>query len=129
MKVRKRPVEVEAVQWLGTSESYEEIEALNTSGDRGITHKTSTGALFIRTLEGSMEAGITDWIIRGVNGEIYPCKDDIFRKTYEILGIHGISESQGDLYDLLDPDLFSLPSPLTLMLLLVLAVYLVCLII
>jgi hypothetical protein len=39
----------------------------------------------IKTLEGVMTANIGDWIIQGVNGEIYPCKPDIFEKTYELL--------------------------------------------
>lgn len=39
--------------------------------------------MFINTLEGTMKASPGDWIITGVNGEQYPCKDDIFRKTYE----------------------------------------------
>lgn len=36
----------------------------------------------IRTLEGDMKGEIGDWLIRGINGEFYPCKDDIFKKTY-----------------------------------------------
>ncbi|WP_204664866.1 hypothetical protein [Dyadobacter sandarakinus] len=39
--------------------------------------------ILIPTLEGVMEASLGDWIIRGVNGEFYPCKPDIFEKTYE----------------------------------------------
>lgn len=39
--------------------------------------------LLIPTLEGTMRAGVGDWIIRGIKGELYPCKDDIFRATYE----------------------------------------------
>lgn len=38
----------------------------------------------IQTLEGQMTASLGDWIIRGVNGEFYPCKDDIFQKTYDL---------------------------------------------
>ena len=45
---------------------------------------TKTG-LKIQTLEGEMLAREDDWIIRGVNGELYPCKPDIFDKTYDIL--------------------------------------------
>lgn len=41
------------------------------------------GALFVNTLEGPLTVSIGDWIIRGVNGELYPCKPDIFEKTYE----------------------------------------------
>ena len=39
--------------------------------------------LFVRTLEGNMKAEVGDWIIKGINGELYPCKPDIFDKTYE----------------------------------------------
>jgi hypothetical protein len=39
----------------------------------------------IRTCEGDMIANINDWIIKGVNGEFYPCKPDIFKKTYDIV--------------------------------------------
>lgn len=41
----------------------------------------------IPTLEGNMRAGVGDWIIKGVNGEYYPCKADIFAKTYDLVGI------------------------------------------
>ena len=58
-KVRKRPVIVEACKT--------DVE------------------FFIDTLEGKMEADPGDWIITGVEGEQYPCKPDIFQKTYEIL--------------------------------------------
>lgn len=48
-------------------------------------HETfpSQGIVKIPTLEGTMEASIGDYIIKGVNGEFYPCKPDIFNKTYE----------------------------------------------
>ena len=45
--------------------------------------EVSTGSAFIATLEGTMEARIGDYIIRGIRGEIYPCKPDIFEATYE----------------------------------------------
>ena len=44
-----------------------------------------TPEITIGTLEGNMKAKIGDWIIKGVNGEMYPCKDDIFQKTYEVV--------------------------------------------
>lgn len=58
-KYRKKPVVIEAVQ------TQEEI--------------------IIETLEGNMKASPGDWIITGVNGERYPCKPDIFEKTYEVV--------------------------------------------
>jgi hypothetical protein len=48
-----------------------------------------TQPMAIDTLEGTMTAGVGDWLITGVNGEMYPCKDDIFRKTYEAVDHDG----------------------------------------
>lgn len=79
-KFRKKPVVIEAVQFLG--ENITEIEVW--SGQR--VPDSSMGfpaCLVIHTLEGDMTARPGDWIIRGVNGEFYPCKPDIFEATYE----------------------------------------------
>lgn len=72
---RKKPAIIEAIQWTGKNLS--EID--NFMG--GIVE--NKGAIVIHTLEGDMEAPIGDYIIKGVNGEFYPCKPDIFDKTYE----------------------------------------------
>lgn len=74
---RKKPVVVEAFQWTDDEVPswWKEIE--------GITIAVSTGAAIIPTLEGDMAARPHDWIIRGVKGEVYPCKPDIFEATYE----------------------------------------------
>lgn len=91
-KYRKKPVVIEAVQWTGDNiaevlaftgkhpkwdewfEDYKTYEA----------YVRANGNVFkIVTLEGTMRASPGDWIIRGVNGEHYPCKPDIFSKTYE----------------------------------------------
>lgn len=72
----KKPIVVEAVQWLGTNadEIYDFVgEALSWD----------MSALLIHTLEGVHEANAGDWIIRGVKGEFYPCKPAIFEMTYE----------------------------------------------
>jgi len=89
---RKKPVEIEAIQWTGNNlrqvitftdgppetrgmhagmawEAYEDLVARD--------------GLKIFTLEGKMSASVGDWIIRGVKGEFYPCKPDIFAATYE----------------------------------------------
>ena len=76
MKYRKKPVIIEAIQWNG--KNWSEID--NFMG-RFFENKRTT--LVIHTLEGDMEASINDYIIKGVNGEFYPCKPDIFDKTYE----------------------------------------------
>lgn len=81
-KVRKKPVEVEAFQL--TQEVLDNLSIDDLpEGNRqfGIDECT----LSILTLEGSMLANVNDWIIKGVNGECYPCKPDIFEKTYDIL--------------------------------------------
>jgi len=80
MKFRKKPIVIEAVKWTGTADSMDGIRAIDT-GTRAVdfTHEN----VFILTLEGQMTANLGDWIIRGVSGELYPCKPDIFAMTYE----------------------------------------------
>ena len=86
-KFRKKPVVIEAMQvpngasdeamilhgalgvWLGAGGNWNMID--------------ERGAIDIHTLEGTMRAAPGDWIIRGVKGELYPCKPDIFEATYE----------------------------------------------
>lgn len=75
MKIyRKKPVEVQAVQWNGENvdEVLEFCEKARIKDD----------SIFIDTLEGTMEAKMGDYIIKGVKGEFYPCKPDIFEDTY-----------------------------------------------
>ena len=75
-KYRKKPVVIEAIQW--TSDNLSEIDKF-TQGKV----KNHESVLIIPTLEGEMYASLSDYIIKGVNGEFYPCKHDIFDKTYE----------------------------------------------
>ena len=75
-KYRKKPVVIEAIQW--TSDNLSEIDKF-TKGKV----KNHESVLIIPTLEGEMYASLSDYIIKGVNGEFYPCKPDIFAKTYE----------------------------------------------
>lgn len=75
-KYRKRPVTVDAIQWTG--ENVQEIAAFT-----GIDVRVHEGYLLIPTLEGVMQASEGDYIIKGVQSEFYPCKPDIFEKTYE----------------------------------------------
>ncbi len=79
MKFRKRAIEVEAVQFTGHND--EEIGAF--VGDAGIDPVDTRPTWLIHTLEGDMIARVGDWIIKGVKGEFYPCKPDIFEQTYE----------------------------------------------
>lgn len=52
---------------------------------RGDVAPLEGGGLSIKTLEGVMRADVGDWVIQGIKGELYPCKDDIFKATYEVL--------------------------------------------
>ena len=77
-KYRKKPVVVEAVQWDGTN-----VEEISTFTDGKVAWYYNKRCMYITTPEGRMEVSIDDWIIRGVNGEYYPCKPDVFAKNYE----------------------------------------------
>jgi hypothetical protein len=80
---RKKPVVIEAVQWDGTvSAAKATIDWILAHGGTASYHDHPS-ALSINTLEGTMTAMPGDWIIKGVQGEFYPCKPDIFAATYE----------------------------------------------
>lgn len=83
IKARKIPVEVECVQFTDT-ESAKYIEEWS---DAQVIYQVSKyqRILVVKTLEGEMNATINDYIVKGVNGEFYPVKPDIFHKTYEVL--------------------------------------------
>ena len=78
---RKKPVTVEAMRYHG---NIDDVAAWIEAGG-GTPIKGGDGTLFVDTLEGRMRADHGDWIIRGVQGEFYPCKSDIFFATYELL--------------------------------------------
>lgn len=80
MKYRKKPVEVEAVQF--TDDDYGTLVSIGSMGLK-LDVKYHPLRMEIKTLEGVMTANLGDYIIKGVNGEFYPCKPDIFEKTYE----------------------------------------------
>ena len=84
---KKKPVIIEAIQWLGGEESCKAFEALiGQQSARGIKFNGSWDSateVYIETLEGTMTASLGDYIIKGVKGELYPCKPDIFEQTYE----------------------------------------------
>ena len=81
MKYRKKPVEIEAVQWTGDNAT--EIAEFSKTGNRYIEVDEANKFVKIETLEGVMTASLNDFIIKGVQGELYPCKPDIFEQTYE----------------------------------------------
>lgn len=76
-KFRKKPVVIDAIQFTG--QNFSAIEAF-AGGDYG---KNEKGEGVIATLEGPLRISAGDWIIKGVKGEHYPCKPDIFAATYE----------------------------------------------
>lgn len=76
----KRPVVIEALEVIVGN--YSEFEKF--MGEQGTTWDVdSESRIYIKTLEGNMKISIGDYIIKGVNGEFYPCKPDIFKKTYD----------------------------------------------
>ncbi len=77
MKFRKKPVVIEAELYDGSKESIARICRLGNSILLYSDH------LVIKTLEGNHRANLGDYIIKGVKGELYPCKPDIFAQTYE----------------------------------------------
>lgn len=86
-KYRKKPVVIGAIQWLGTFESYNNIcDFVGKSLQNNHLGKDEPQLLYIETLEGIHEANKYDYIIKGIKGEFYPCKPDIFQATYEKLG-------------------------------------------
>lgn len=84
MKYRKKPVVINAMKYNGnnSAEILDWVQSCN-SGIGVMFHDPEDNKIVIDTLEGTMKASIGDWIIQGVNGEFYPCKPDIFEKTYE----------------------------------------------
>ena len=78
-KYRKKPVVIEAMQWMG---KYQDLQEW-TRGECNQWFIDDDKRLIIPTLEGLFKANLGDWIIRGIKGEFYPCKPDIFVATYE----------------------------------------------
>lgn len=92
MKYKKKPIVVEAIQWTGLNfiqvmDFVGEILEYGVDVHRSAAYLAGQGQpicyIVIPTLEGNMWAISGDYIIKGVNGEYYPCKPDIFKKTYE----------------------------------------------
>ena len=91
MKYRKRPVEIEAFKYDGdlmySNGNYYVPEWAVEAFENEILFYNDSGyipnELFIKTLEGNMHVSVGDYIIKGVQGELYPCKPDVFEETYE----------------------------------------------
>lgn len=85
-KFRKKPVVIEAVQWKGfNKQNWQELYDFckGADGVSCLTGPHPNDKISIETLEGTMFGNVDDFIIKGVNGEFYPCKPDIFLKTYD----------------------------------------------
>ncbi len=83
-KYRKKPVVIEAFQWTGGPEQKEDPIWIAKAIEDGVVKIIKDPLLMsIETLEGRMYAHPGDYIIKGVKGELYPCKPDIFKLTYE----------------------------------------------
>lgn len=80
-KYRKRPIVIEAMQF--TEDTKNQVFNFVTCNHCAAWDSNGNPALSIRTLEGDMIATLGDFVIKGVNGEFYPCKPDVFAKTYE----------------------------------------------
>lgn len=115
MKFRKKPVVIEAWQ------NVDDVSWPNWL-DRVEVRRAPGGVVLIKTLEGTMKADPFDWIIKGVKGELYPCKPDIFQATYDVepvepasgtkdLGITEVRGAKANISDLVvygDGDTFAL---------------------
>lgn len=96
MSYRKKPVVIQAMWWDGTrAEAGSFIEWMNADDIDGLatswyreaneTVDREKPAIMIATLEGVMTCSPGDWVIKGINGEFYPCKPDIFQATYDVV--------------------------------------------
>lgn len=82
---RKRPVVVEAMQYPGLRELDEALEVIRWIRSNGGKERQS-GGLLIKTLHGEARVDPGDWVIRGPQGDFWPCKPDIFEDSYEQFG-------------------------------------------
>lgn len=90
-KYRKKPVTIEAIQFDGTPAGANEVfDAFQIPGGKVVPnlHDLTRVTLTIPTLEGDHTANAGDFIIKGIKGEFYPCKPDIFAATYETIEEH-----------------------------------------
>ncbi len=89
MKFRKKPVVIEAIKWDGTIQTLRLLQSMGMKTASYLLDSSRVDGiceLRIETLESPHEASLGDWIIKGVKGEFYPCKPDIFEQTYELVG-------------------------------------------
>lgn len=96
MRYLKKPIIIEAIRYNGENASgiidWAGNEIIQELRSRNIGHYKQEDGLLIKTLEGLMRADKGDWIIKGIKGEFYPCKPDIFEKTYDSVEDSGGTE-------------------------------------
>lgn len=85
MKYRKRPVIIEAHVFEDSAESIIELQEFMNGADIRIDYGGLIPRLLVATLEGDVWASAGDYVIKGVKGEFYPCKPDIFEATYDLV--------------------------------------------
>lgn len=84
-KARKKPIEIEFVEYTNSTNIVDLYDWSNDQIELVFENDTLQKCLYVNTLEGDMLVNTGDYIIKGVNGEVYPCKPDIFHKTYELV--------------------------------------------
>ena len=80
-RYRKKPIVIEAIQWDGEDATLNELGRFIGK----TIHLDICSQFTIETLEGDMKASMFDYIVKGIQGEFYPCKPDIFEATYELV--------------------------------------------
>ena len=90
MKYRKKPIIIEAIQYTG--DNLKEIKAF--ASEKAEDYIFNNKSFYINTLEGDMKASVGDFIIKGIRGEFYPCKPEIFKETYDKLKEHTMNKTQ-----------------------------------
>ena len=80
---QKKPLIIQAFKWTGGPDQTEDPVWIVDAIKDGRANFTPEGRFYIDTLEGNMFVSPGDYIIMGINGEIYPCKPDIFEKSYD----------------------------------------------
>ena len=103
-RFRKKPIEIEARQYLGGTEDCIDLIRWINDGQNANDKLAFgyNGKIVIPTLEGDHNATVGDWIIKGIAGEFYPCKPDIFEATYETLQIANVKAICSEALSLMD---------------------------
>lgn len=84
-KYKKKPIIIEAIQFNNERSIYDMETRWGYNFIAAASYSTPITTVSIDTLDGNMKVSPGDWVIRGVNGEFYPCKHEIFEKTYELV--------------------------------------------